>query len=380
MTLMPIRGTGRYWPCGLIRLFSVLLGAVTVYLTYRIGREAAPERPEIAFGAAAVNAFLPMFLFISGAVNNDNLAVPLTSLALLMMIRIVTARTGDGYRPVAWRLWLVLGLVIGLAVLTKEGTLGLLPMALGTAFVGAWQWLVRAKPDSMSTQRVWPAVGRFAAALVLVVLPVLVVAGWWYYRNIVFYGDWLGWNAFIAVLGQRAVPASLAQLWGERQGFLMSFWGLFGGVNIPMSLWIYTVLNAILLLSVVGFFVYAIQHVVSEMRCGALIVKLAGAIARSGRAQFRAYRLPHLQCGGCLWLDSMGHNDLVVAGAAGLYGHFAAVSADGVGPCRLDAAPARSVSLSGVTGFLFLVALAAPSCGYVPPTSRQRLRTTGQSG
>ena len=70
----------------IVRLFSVLLGTITVYLTYRIAGAAAPGRPEIALGAAAINAFLPMFLFISGAVNNDNLAIMLSSLALLLMI------------------------------------------------------------------------------------------------------------------------------------------------------------------------------------------------------------------------------------------------------------------------------------------------------
>jgi hypothetical protein len=34
-----------------------------------------------------------MFLFISGAVNNDNLVVPLCSLALLMMVRIANRKS-----------------------------------------------------------------------------------------------------------------------------------------------------------------------------------------------------------------------------------------------------------------------------------------------
>ena len=112
-----------------VRLFSVLLGAATVYLTYRIAREVAPARPDVALLAAAFNAFLPMFLFISGAVNNDNLAVPLASLALLLMIRIVTRRA-DGYFPVRWTEWAAVGVVLGLAALTKEGTLGLFPLCL----------------------------------------------------------------------------------------------------------------------------------------------------------------------------------------------------------------------------------------------------------
>lgn len=261
----------------LVRLASVLLGAATVYLTYRIAAETASGRPAVALGAAAINAFLPMFLFISGAVNNDNLAVPLTSLALLLLIRIVTRRR-DTYFPVRWSEWVAVGVVIGLAILTKEGTLGLIPMALGTAVVAAWQGLVAGGRDSRGEgergseavggkgQALRSAVGGLLSAVTLFAVPILAIAGWWYYRNIVLYGDWLGWNAFIAVLGQRGHPASLVQLWGERRGFMMSFWGLFGGVNVPMAAWIYTVLNAILLLSVVGFLLYLGRLFLAEIR------------------------------------------------------------------------------------------------------------------
>ena len=66
----------------LIRLASVLMGTGTVYFTWRIARTAFPDQPALALGAAAFNAFTPMFLFISGAVNNDNLAVLLCSAGL----------------------------------------------------------------------------------------------------------------------------------------------------------------------------------------------------------------------------------------------------------------------------------------------------------
>ena len=278
-----------------VRLFSVLLGAVTVYLTYHIAHSVEPARPEIALGAAAVNAFLPMFLFISGAVNNDNLAIMLASLALYLMIRIVIGNQaapleGDSSQPHTNGRsrkaipWLLLGLIIGMALLTKEGTLGLLPLALGTAFVHAWQQdrqgpqnrdrrkeLILAKAGNLSPTPYpllptphlmrWLArlIGRTLLSYVLVLLPALLVAGWWYYRNLRLYGDWLGWNAFVAVLGQRSHPASLIQLWGERRGFLMAYWGLFGGVNVPMSGWIYTLLNVLLALSVGGFTIYFVR-------------------------------------------------------------------------------------------------------------------------
>ena len=271
----------------IIRLASVLMGAVTIYLTYRIAGEVAPRRPEIALGAAAVNAFMPMFLFISGAVNNDNLAIPLASLALLLMMRRVGASRTAIWR---WRKevqeWGLLGVVIGLAVLTKEGTLGLLPMAWGTAFVAVWQQFQAAprltslvsknvsdgsvSPGETSLDLTFAALMRLLArAFVrfgIVLAPVLLIAGWWYYRNLILYGDWLGWNAFIAVLGQRPQPATLAQLWDERTGFLMSFWGLFGGVNVPMPGWIYTVLNTVLVVAVPGFVVYFAREIRSWIR------------------------------------------------------------------------------------------------------------------
>ncbi|MCA9973666.1 MAG: glycosyltransferase family 39 protein [Anaerolineales bacterium] len=311
----------------IVRLFSVLLGAVTVYLTYRIAQEAAPGRADIALGAAAINAFLPMFLFISGAVNNDNLAIPLASLGILLLIRRVNNRdkinrtrintedtdttrrnprfsasirgpfadvsTQHWIRDTAP--WLLIGVVIGLAVLTKQGTFALLPLAWGTAFVAHWRvesgWAGeqgsrgagergagRSKQQTLSAFRATlhalaRALARSFATFAVVLLPVLLIAGWWYWRNIQLYGDFLGWNAFIAVLGARAQPASLAQLWDERWGFMMAFWGLFGGVNVPMATWIYHLLNGVVVVGMVGFAVYALLsnksgHVIPSRRRG----------------------------------------------------------------------------------------------------------------
>lgn len=259
-----------------VRLFSVLLGLATVYLTYLIAKEVVPTRPELALGATAVTAFLPMFLFISGAVNNDNLIITLAALALLVMIRIVRNPLAVNRKPSSqdrepttdyglpitayrlritdnWQTWLTLGLIIGLAALTKISGVGLLALAWGTAVLAAYQSSITNHQSSNLIDWLLRGTGRW----LLVVAMTLLVAGWWYYRNIVLYDDWRGWSAFIAVLGERAQPASIAQLWGERRGFMMSFWGLFGGVNVPMPMWIYTVLNSVLVVSVVGFVGYA---------------------------------------------------------------------------------------------------------------------------
>lgn len=68
----------------LARLLSVVLGAVTVWATWRLGVEVFPRRPAIGLAAAAFLAGLPGFLFISGSVNNDNAAGALGALAILL--------------------------------------------------------------------------------------------------------------------------------------------------------------------------------------------------------------------------------------------------------------------------------------------------------
>lgn len=244
----------------LVRLFSVLLGATTVYFTYRIARAVAPERPEIVLGATAVNAFLPMFLFISGAVNNDNLVMSLVGLALVMMIysvdrKQVSAVSKQANRSLSIGYCLLLGVVIGLAALAKFPGLALIFMALGTIFIVEWQQSAREATAGLLLR----LLGRTLLKWLVVAIPFVAIAGWWYWRNKVLYGDWLGWSAFFEVLGVRATPASLAQLWDERFGFMMSYWGLFGGVNVPMPLWVYQVLNTAVVVAAPGFVLWLIR-------------------------------------------------------------------------------------------------------------------------
>jgi 4-amino-4-deoxy-L-arabinose transferase-like glycosyltransferase len=240
----------------LARLLSVLMGAATVWLTYRIALELFPDRTWLALGAAAVNAFTPMFIFISGAVNNDNLTMTLCSLGLLLIVKRVREYEGSGIRDQGsaarelpfvqdffYRIgrWLPLGIVLGLGALTKTSALALLPITALAVIAVAWR--------RGSWREFWA--GALATAL-----PLLLIAGWWYVRNIQLYGDVTGINAFIDVLGKRAAPASLPQLWGERWGFMLSYWGLFGGVNVPIDYWGYHVLNALAILAVVGVIIY----------------------------------------------------------------------------------------------------------------------------
>jgi hypothetical protein len=224
----------------IVRFLSVLMGTGVIYFTYRIGEELFPEKPWLALAGAAAVAFTPMFVFISAAVNNDNLAVLLSALGLWLMIRIV--RESEANHPTL-RLAVILGVVLGLSALTKASGLGQFGLAGLTMAYAAWK-----KKRWQTFFIEGPIIVAIAAA----------IAGWWYYRNWVLYSDLSGLNVFIEILGRRATEASLLQLWGERYGFMQSYWGLFGGVNVPMPGWTYTILNILAVLGMIGTVVYLV--------------------------------------------------------------------------------------------------------------------------
>jgi 4-amino-4-deoxy-L-arabinose transferase-like glycosyltransferase len=223
----------------LVRLLSVLLGAGTVFLTYRLALEVFPDHEHLAVGAAALNAFIPQFLFISGAINNDNLVVLLCSLALLMMLKIVNRKSNIEYRT-----WVLLGLVLGLACLSKLGGLGLLIL---TAMISA--------VEARRRRSARPLVGGLIALAVAV-----AVAGWWYVRNWTLYGDPTGLNMMLDVVGRGSPPSSLSELWGEFRGLRMSFWALFGWFSILVAPAAYAILDAVSLFALAGLGVWFVRQ------------------------------------------------------------------------------------------------------------------------
>ncbi|MGA9349062.1 MAG: glycosyltransferase family 39 protein [Anaerolineae bacterium] len=237
----PFRGTAL--AVHLIRLLSVLLGAGTVFLTYRLALEIFPGREQLALGAAALNAFIPQFLFISSAINNDNLVMPLCSLALLMIVKI-----GNRKSKIENRNWVLLGLILGLACLSKLNGLGLLILTAVVLIVEAY---CRRSPRPLVQ-------GIIALAVAL------VVAGWWYVRNWTLYGDPTGLNMMLAVVGRGSPPSSLSELWGEFRGLRMSFWALFGWFSILVAPAAYAILDAASLFALAGLAVWFVRHLPSH--------------------------------------------------------------------------------------------------------------------
>lgn len=206
----------------LLRFLGVALGAATVSFTYLLALAAWPGRRDVALLAAALVGFNPMFLFIAGSVNNDNLAVMLGSWTMLLSLRVLA----DG---LTIRRMLALSVVTALATLTKISGLTLLPVVGLVLLLHGWR--------TREWRKVVQACAVMAAAW-------LLVAGWWYVRNLALYGELLGLDTHVAIVGGRDI--SLWDLRLEWYGFWVSYWALFGAVNIladPPVYWFYALVS-----------------------------------------------------------------------------------------------------------------------------------------
>jgi 4-amino-4-deoxy-L-arabinose transferase-like glycosyltransferase len=185
----------------LIRLVSVVLGVLTVLTVHAVARRLFPLRPLLAVGAAALVALLPEAQYLAGSINDDNLAW--LAGALLVLAGVVVIQS-PSLTP---RLALGVGLALALAVLAKE-----------TVWVPAVLLLVL-------------VVVRFARQLRFVhvaalVLPGILLAGWWFVRNAVEFGSPL--PPLHPITAQRQVFDSFAQVRGYIAATAVSIVGMYG--------------------------------------------------------------------------------------------------------------------------------------------------------
>ncbi len=225
-----------------LRLLSVALGALFIVLVYAIVRLIFPGRPELALGAAAFSAFLPMHVAQAASVNNDALAEVLLAAILLLSIRYLKLALLGPRLPGAWDA-LAVGLLLGLALVTKVSAYVAIPVALAAPLI-AWYESRRRAPIHHS-----PFTNSPITHLLLITLPALLFALPWYLRNARLYGNLdilaRSWHD-VVVVGQLTTGELLAQvgLAGVLERFIVwshsSFWGVFGWMGVWMDARVYT--------------------------------------------------------------------------------------------------------------------------------------------
>lgn len=162
-----------------VRLLSTLCSAGVVWLTWRIARLLFPTNFWLGVSATAFVAFLPMHIAIGSAVGNDALTNLLfASVLYAFALPIQANATHEGLR---------VGVLMGLALLTKATALVLIPLVmLGFAlrFWRSWRSMVYG----------WMVTFILAG----------VISGWWFVRNAILYDDPLLQKTFVSVFAGTA--------------------------------------------------------------------------------------------------------------------------------------------------------------------------------
>ena len=235
----PYRGT--VLALHLARLVSVLVSALGLWPVYLLGRWLFPQRPAVALAAMAVQAFSPQYLFIGAVVTNDILVTALAGWVLYLALRVALG-------PASWRMALLLGLLLGLALITKYNSLALLPLG-AIAWVAALARLYRAG----HRRQVWGlGLGTLAAGL--------AVAGWWFRYSLLAYGRLVTRDpgSFELLLRRLERPATFLTRvpWDLLPQALKyaftTFWGSFGWGNVGADPWLYRLMAVLCGLGVIG--------------------------------------------------------------------------------------------------------------------------------
>lgn len=233
-----MRGSREYWPWRgstlvwrLARAVSALWGALTVLFTYLAARALWPGRRDAPLLAAALVAFNPQFLFSCALVSNDPLLAALSA-ATLWRCLALAGRPAPGWPQVT-----LLGLLFGLALLTKQSALLLGPLLL-------WAGWRAGRGD----------LRRGAGYTLVWGITAMAVAGWWYLRNLRLYGDPFGAAMFSAEFAGQPFAWGDLQAWMGALGQLFgSFWARFGWMTVSPPAWALGVYGAIVGLAVIGW-------------------------------------------------------------------------------------------------------------------------------
>lgn len=237
------------------RFFSIALGALTIYAVYRTLALLAGT-PAALLGAAFIAA-IPQFAFISAAASNDNAINAAAALTLWQLVVLCQrhsnlgaaeqeANTDARENLALGRHFVVLGIFLGLALIAKLSALALLGLA-GIVVLGIAR-----------RRRSWRPIGQ---SIGLIGGPVLAIAGWWYVRNWLLYGDLLAWELWESNILLRVIPADASVIVGELGSLFRSFWGLFGWMNVAYPDQIYLLFTAIIVFVATGLLLWSARMV-----------------------------------------------------------------------------------------------------------------------
>lgn len=238
------------------RVVNAIFGTITAYLVVRISEMLFCGRERYLFTALVV--FLPGVVFVQSYVNNDAMAL----LATAWIIYVWTRAIKEGW---TWGLCIHLSFAIAVCALSYYNAYGFILCSIIFFFTT----ILASNSEKNKAKYV-------ISRTVLIVILVLALAGWWFVRNYILYGDFTGWNVTTQYSEMYAMdgykPSQRDNLAQKGINFfklltlrkndslpwiiivIRGYIGTFGYLNIYMPLLLTAVYALIIGIGAVGFF------------------------------------------------------------------------------------------------------------------------------
>lgn len=230
-----------------LRVFSLLLGAGVIIFAYLAVSEAIsdPQSPISNLQpllAAAFIAFIPQHIAMMAGVNNDSLSELIIAIGLWRILAMSREPSAISH--------LLLGMIIGLALITKSHAYLLAPVAFVMLLL---RWRSNLQSPISNLQ-----------SLLLLSVPALFIGSTFWIRNLYVYGvpDFMATIRHDSVvIGQPRTSEWIAQYGTLEvarrflQTTFQSFWGQFGWMGVVMDQRVYWALLIFSALLIIGFII-----------------------------------------------------------------------------------------------------------------------------
>ncbi|MCI0411457.1 DUF2142 domain-containing protein [bacterium] len=220
------------------RIFSLLLGGVTLILIYKTALLISPENLELALLSTAFAALNPQFIFIHSGISNIAMTSLTCGLTTYLLIHIVTIGHVGPKQTAA------LGAGLGLALLSRSVSIYLIPVILlGIVY--------RTKKAGALT------IQTMFKTLLPVCLFAAVISAWWFLWSWQQFGDPFQFQIGREKAGGSFTPSdpvSFRHLLQTCAFLHASFWAYFGRMEFHAGVTEYTIYLILEVLALIGIF------------------------------------------------------------------------------------------------------------------------------
>jgi 4-amino-4-deoxy-L-arabinose transferase-like glycosyltransferase len=224
-----------------LRLLSVAINVLNLWYMFRVARLFLHE-PEWTPCPVLLVVTLPQFLFMSAAIENDDLAYLLATLTIYYALQILES-------PESVRNFLAVGLSLGLGLLTKKTLLFTVPVVALIVAYAAYNHR--------------PAPGRVLRYGLLLFGLAMLISSFFFIRNYHLYGEFLGTrmekNTLNELLEEKSLLSPYFWSYFPRELFF-SYVGLFGYMNAPLPKAAYMGYALFIALCGIGLCLYLVQR------------------------------------------------------------------------------------------------------------------------